>query len=299
MANIIGDLVYKITGDTVKLDLSLKKADEQLKKAAKATNPLQDALDRLQNKFVALFALDKLKEFGKALINTGIEYAKVKQSAEATASQFGVSADTIVKKLSEASDGTISNAKLIESANKVMALNVTKDVGQMAKLLEVARVRARSMGISTTQAFEDIATGIGRNSPLILDNLGIITTGWAEEAKSAGVAYDSQFVLNKVLQDGSDILKKTGNLTLTASERFDKLGATFDNVKIKVGEKLLPVLEAAAIGLENNNLTESDALYLADELPKLTETIARLGGIFQDGYSASSPRENVITWQPK
>ena len=55
---------------------------------------------------------------------------------------------------------------------------VTRDVAAMAVSythLDVYKrqVRGRAMGLSTTQAFGDIVTGIGRMSPLILDNLGI------------------------------------------------------------------------------------------------------------------------------
>ena len=116
--------------------------------------------------------------------------AKFKQSMTAASRQFGKDGDAIIKKLKEVSAGTISNADLIEAANRAMALNVTSDLDQMAELLEVARIRGRAMGIDTTQAFNDIVTGIGRASPLILDNLGIITKGWAEEAKAAGGAFD-------------------------------------------------------------------------------------------------------------
>ena len=56
-------------------------------------------------------------------------------------------------------------------------------------------------------------TGIGRASPLILDNLGIITKGWAEEASAVGKAYDAQFILNKVLEQGSqELLNAGGNV---------------------------------------------------------------------------------------
>jgi hypothetical protein len=169
-------------------------------------------------------------------------------------SQFGVSADKVIKKLSEVSKGTISNADLIESANKAMALGVTSDLDEMAQLMEVARVRGQAMGLDTTQAFQDIVTGIGRGSPLILDNLGIITKGWAEEAKAAGGAMDAQFILNKVLADGADILAKTGDVALTNAEKFQQMEATAKNLRLVVGQQLLP------------------------EIFKVTEEFANMGG---------------------
>lgn len=299
------------------------------------------------------------------------EFARFKQSSDAMRQQFGVNADVVIKKLREVSGGTIDSANLVQAANRAMALNVTNDVDKIAKLLEIARLRAKAMGTDTTDAFNDIVTGIGRaclppdtmilmasgeykeieninpgdmvksynfegqlidapvysnnkngvhdiykifcgnmsiwstenhkiytnsgwkfakdiivgdqiksikgylsvtekkykthslvydltvpqyenfiandfvvhNSPLILDNLGIITKGWAEEAKAAGQAYDVQFILNKVIADGSEQLKKAGGNTLTLAERFQKMNAFIKDARLVIGEQLLPVVE--------------------------------------------------------
>jgi len=67
--------------------------------------------------------------------------------------QFGKDADSVIAKLKEVSAGTINNADLVQSANKAMALNVTQDLDKMSKLLEIARLRGKAMGLDTTQAF--------------------------------------------------------------------------------------------------------------------------------------------------
>lgn len=59
------------------------------------------------------------------------------------------------------------------------------------------------------------------------------------------------------------------------------------------------VLERCARGLENGKLSDWDALSLIQELPLITERIARLGGSYCGGGSESFPRENVIIWQPE
>ena len=55
----------------------------------------------------------------------------------------------------------------------------------MTALINVARSRGAAMGLTLTQAFNDIVTGLGRESALILDNLGItikVRTGDADYA---------------------------------------------------------------------------------------------------------------------
>ena len=69
--------------------------------------------------------------------------------------------------------GTITQYDLMLTANRAMLLGVADSAEEMSQLMEIAAVRGRAMGLSTTQAFNDIVTGLGRESKLILDNLGI------------------------------------------------------------------------------------------------------------------------------
>ena len=96
--------------------------------------------------------------------------------------------------LRNASQGTISDYDLMLSANRAMMLGVAQNSDEMTKLLEVAMRRGQAMGLSTQQAFNDIVTGIGRASPMILDNLGIVinaTETYEAYARSIGVAADT------------------------------------------------------------------------------------------------------------
>ena len=136
----------------------------------------KNAFSFIKSNFLALSATIGVGMIAvKKAFDISKEALRFQQAMTAARRQFGVDTDYLLQKLKAVSGGTISNANLIEAANRAMALNVTRDIGKMAKLLEVARVRAKAMGIDTTQAFNDIVTGIGRQSPLILDNLGIIT----------------------------------------------------------------------------------------------------------------------------
>ena len=186
----------------------------------------------------------------KKTIDLSDQAAQFQQLSEAMEMQFGGSVSRTLVKLNEFADGTISDMELVQGANRAMALNVTRDLDKMGKLLEFARLRARAMGISTTQAFNDIITGIGRGSPLILDNLGIITKGWDAEAKAAGEAYDVQFILNKVLQQAGDALATTGALTITATEQQSKLDASWKNTKISLGQFYIPYVQKGREELE-------------------------------------------------
>ncbi len=236
--------LQKLTTRYAEVGKEVNKFTESQKKAAAAAKKIQKRNDFVKNgllavKFAAVAA-------GVALVALSFDAAsgaaKFSQAMDAAEQRFGVDAELMVKSLKSVSDGTVSNADLISSANKAMALNVTKDIGQMTKLLEVARLRGQALGLDTATAFNDLATGIGRASPLILDNLGIITKGWNEQAKAAGVAFDSQFILNKILADGADQMEKTGKVTLTNSEKLQQMSVVVKDLKLRFGAGLLPVI---------------------------------------------------------
>jgi hypothetical protein len=78
---------------------------------------------------------------------------------------------TLLKDLREATKNTVSDLKLMQAA--VKSSNFKIPLEEMATLLEFARRRAKETGENVDFLVNSIVTGIGRKSPLILDNLGI------------------------------------------------------------------------------------------------------------------------------
>ncbi len=260
-------------------------ASGAFKNLKSSTVGLRDAVKGL----VGAFALVKIKDFAAESIGAAADF---EQASQAMAAQFGKNAEDMIASLSAVAGGTINNTDLVISANRAMALNVTDDVGQMADLLEFARVRGRAMGLDTTQAFNDIVTGIGRGSPLILDNLGIITKGWAEEAAAAGVAYDSQFILNKVLEQGAGTMANLGTVTNTNKENLQRLKASYDNFKVMIGEALLPILDVLFTTYDNlramvDNNSDSIAAFKTFMSEELMPVIEALWFIIKTGIEAT------------
>jgi len=270
--------------DKIEIQVLAKGVKEAQAEIDKLKKKLEDTTKKNEG-FARVFKASWLKIAGvvtaggiaiSKAINIATGAAKFNQSVQAMETQFGVSSKRILKELKRVSKGTISNADIISSANKAMALNVTKDIDEMANLMEVARVRGQAMGLDTTQAFNDIVTGIGRGSPLILDNLGIITKGWAEEAKAAGKAMDAQFILNKVLADGAKILEKTGDVALTDAEKFQKVTSSFKNMAVSLGSKLLPVVSVVSGSIADLFKEEDDLLTTTKNLISATDEYRRV-----------------------
>ena len=115
--------------------------------------------------------------------------AKIQQTEGAfksLAKSFGVSADSIISDLRDASVGTMTTMELMEKASKAMVLGLNPE--QFGKLMEISRASARATGESINFMFDSIVMGIGRQSRMILDNLGIIVkVGEANEIYAKAV----------------------------------------------------------------------------------------------------------------
>ena len=170
----------------------------------------------------------------------------LKSSFNDLAASAGESGDAMLAALRGASQGMIADQDLILAANRAMMLGVAQNSQQMVELLQVATVRGKAMGMSATDAFNDLVTGLGRMSPLILDNLGIVTGGekvFEDYAKSLGTtsaaltdAQKKQALFAKVVAESQDLLSKPMDVN-----PFAKMDAQIANLKIKMGELALPL----------------------------------------------------------
>ncbi len=179
---------------------------------------------------------------GKQVFDFGIEGAqlqRLEQAGQNLAAGMGESFDNIVAAIRKASLGMVSNADIMLAANRAMMLGVGQSAEQMADLMQVAAFRARAMGITTTQAFNDIVTGIGRMSPMILDNLGIVIdseTRFREYAASIGTTADKlddatkkQVLLNQVIAEGKKQIDDAGGLALDNAGKVEQMDAAWKN----------------------------------------------------------------------
>ena len=108
-----------------------------------------------------------------AMVNAAGQIEVVKASFDSLAASAGQSGESMLESMRMASRGMVADYDLILGANKAMLLGVADTGDELAALIDVARIRGQAMGLSLTQAFDNIVTGLGRESALILDNLGI------------------------------------------------------------------------------------------------------------------------------
>ena len=180
----------------------------------------------------------------------GAAFQRMEEASGSLADSLGADMDTIMEALRGASQGMVSDFDLMQAASRAMMLGVSADAGQLSQLMEVAAIRGRAMGLSTTQAFNDIVTGIGRASPLILDNLGIVVDAEAryeayadsigKTSEELSKAEKTQALLNGVLESSKGLLEATGGLAVDNAGKWEQLSAAqknyFDAVKSDIAD---------------------------------------------------------------
>lgn len=238
----MAEINIKITA-TDDASAALKKLEDALTGAGKKSKDTGMSFTELKSVFDLVAggagqvaqAIQAAFEFAEA----GAQIQRLQDAGNNLARSMGANYDDILAALRKASMGMIADTDLMLGANKAMMLGVATSASQMAKLMEVAAFRARAMGISTTQAFGDIVTGIGRMSPMILDNLGIVVN--AEErfrayAKANGIAAEAidgatkkQILLNSVLEEGGKQIEEAGGLVLDQAGAYEQMTASLKN----------------------------------------------------------------------
>ena len=229
----------------------------------------------------SVFAAYQIINKGWNLAEQAAQYEQSRAAFASMASSMGADADKLYAELRAKSAELIDKKALIESANRAMSLGIP--VEKLGALMEVARAKARDMGISTTQAFNDIATGVGRGSPLILDNLGLVMkVGAANEAlaKSLNKSVDAlteqekkTAILNATLDAGQEALERYDMAVLTSKEKMEKLEATVKDLQLWLGQALI---RGAAGAVGAFQAMAAGALKLYEWLMKLGQGYAWL-----------------------
>jgi len=274
--NPIVEVIITAVNRSKKVFTDARKGVEDYGKAAKETNEknkdFNDGLKALAGKAAmvagAIVAAGAAVKVAFDFAEEGAKINRLGQSFDDLSNSYGKDSNEILSALQRASQGSIKNTDLMLSANRAMMLGVTKDADKMAKLLEIAAFKGRAMGLSTQQAFNDIVTGIGRASPMILDNLGIVVDSkknYAEYAAQLGKSAQEltkveqrEALLTAVLKEGNTQLDAAGGLAKDDATSFEHLRASFGNAADEAKSNLAPALasvaEALADGFDRGSL---------------------------------------------
>ena len=165
----------------------------------------------------------------------------------------GINASSqFLDKLKTATDGTVNSVELMTKANNAMTLGIVENEDQMAELFDTAQRLGKALGVDTTQALDSMVTGMGRQSKLMLDNLGIIVDtnkAYDDHAKKLGIstseltdAQKKTAFNNAVLAESKRLVAGLGEEQMTMADRMAKAKTQVQDLGTTFGTMLMPVV---------------------------------------------------------
>ena len=246
--------------------LAMDKLQLAIRKGTKANAGLLSSQRLLDNSFATLRSHMLLFSFAMSLgvrqvVRMTKEAAKLQQMERAFGGLSGgaTNASIAIEKLKEATNGTLSEFDLFQQANNAMILGVSKNSDEMAQMFDMAQRLGAALGRDTASSIESLVTGIGRQSRLMLDNIGIIVKAdqaYSSYAAELGTTADNltksekqQAFMNAALEAANEALLDLPEEILNADQRFQALSASLDDASKSIGQAFLPMAEKLAIAL--------------------------------------------------
>ena len=176
----------------------------------------------------------KLKDFVAEAAEVGMEMAETSDGV--TKAFKDMNQPDLLDNLRKATKGTVNDVQLMTAA--VQAKNFRIPLEDLGKYLQFAQLKAQQTGQSVDYMTNSIVTGLGRKSPMILDNLGISAAEISEKTKETG---DFMKAVASIVDNQ---LAEAGDTYISAADKAAQKTAEWENAQRRLGEQLLPLKES-------------------------------------------------------
>ena len=186
-------------------------------------------------------------------------------------------------KFRKAVNFTVDDITLMEKANNAMALGIIQSEDEFADLLDTAQRLGAGLGQDVGPALDSLVTGLGRQSKLMLDNLGImVDTNGAYETyaisigKSTSELDDNEKKIafnNAAMAEAKRIASEMGDETETAAMKLAATRVEFQNMTADLGNALTPALTSITEKLMLAGKAAAD--FMREQTESETETAIR------------------------
>lgn len=173
------------------------------------------------------------KDSVKELVDGGLEMA---ETADGVTKAFkDMDQPDLLENLRKATKNTVNDVQLMTAA--VQAKDFRIPLEDLGKYLQFAQLKAQQTGQSVDYMTNSIVTGLGRKSPLILDNLGISAAEISEKTKETGD------FMKAVAEIVDTQLAEAGETYISAADRAAQKTVELQNAQKALGDEILPLKE--------------------------------------------------------
>ena len=166
-------------------------------------------------------------------IDKSVELA---ESADGVVHAFEkIGTEDYLQTLREATKGTVSDIELMKAAVKAKDFRIPLE--DLGKYLSFAQLKAQQTGQELDYMVDSIVTGLGRQSPQILDNLGLSAAEISEKTKETG---DFMKGVATIVEKN---LAAAGETYISAADRAAQRTVDLENAQLSLGKALVPIKE--------------------------------------------------------
>ena len=140
-----------------------------------------------------------------------------------------------LQELRTATKNTVSDIELMKAAVKAKDFRIPLE--DLGKYLSFAQLKAQQTGQELDYMVDSIVTGLGRQSPQILDNLGLSAAEISEKTKETG---DFMKGVAKIVEKN---LAQAGETYISAADRATQRTVDLQNAQLALGKALVPIKE--------------------------------------------------------
>ncbi len=206
------------------------------------------------------------------LIMEGTQLGAVENTFQNLTADIGTTADAMIRELRPAARGMVSDAELMQAANKFMSMGLAETSEEAASLTEMATQLAIAMGKDATWGMESFALMLANQSIQRLDEFGISSDRVRQRIDelmeaTEGLTREEAFKM-AVFEEGAIAMERVGEQGDGAAAAMARLRSTFDNLKNAIALAAVPFVEKFAPVIQE---------FVDENAPKLFEWLDKIG----------------------
>lgn len=232
MANRDISVGVKITGNAKDFKSAAndaQKASERLKNSiSKNTSSIKSSFSSVDDQLKSLVgSIGAVYLAQRALNEIWDSFVTSVKESGVRAAFIRLNDPTLLDNLRKATHGTVSDLKLMTAA--VQSKNLGIALNQLPLYFEFATRRAKDTGQAVDELVKNIVDGVGRESPRVIDNLGISQVALRKELEKTGnFAEAVGNIMSKSMSEAGGYVEDT-------TDSLARMSAQMENIKSKAG----------------------------------------------------------------
>ncbi len=288
----------------------VRKAVKALNQVEKEQKDIKKQNDGLKKSFVGLgktivtaFAVQAIANYSKESIMLKARTDSLTTAFKNLGRGVGLNEQSL-EKFRQATNGTVSDIDLMIQANNAMLLGIVENEDQFADLIDSAQRLAKAVGQDALFGIESLTTGIGRQSKLMLDNLGIVldtNLAYQKFAEANGKAVKDldenerkQAFVQAALESTRSKVAQLGKETIDTNDSIAQLDVAMENLQLAFGE----FMEGPGVSFINFLTTGVSSIQnFTEDVTDLVDEISNFPNRLQQAFdSIGAEQEPLLTY---